>query len=317
MKSRLVLDDLPWDDSEKSDIEIEEALEQLCDLLRQANDRDEAVAAHNSLHEISRIGNETLEDLIARLGSRDLRVELRRYLSRIRTVGDDDLRCFEVEVVAYGNTAFLAPSVVLACQQVAAGYLTGCVTPACARRRGFVSIILHSNPLHAPLEVFFVSDSNSHVGLFRQAIVQEHVNITGFAALASFAFPDLVFVDGAIDGCRDLSRPFINRIHELVKHLSILNDFGADIFSLKRAYEIERGFAAHGVIISRETTETIADGHCRRARERIYQGKTLLFEWHTKIEPHIDRIHVHPPTEVSLGKVIVGIVSEHLPLPGG
>jgi hypothetical protein len=101
-----------------------------------------------------------------------------------------------------------------------------------------------------------------------------------------------------------------------VKHFSVLNDHGAAIFARREHRLIERGFQEHGIDISPETSETMSNGRCKRARERTFDGQTLTFEWHTKIEPDRDRIHVHPGNARSNGQVIVGILHEHLPLPG-
>jgi hypothetical protein len=41
----------------------------------------------------------------------------------------------------------------------------------------------------------------------------------------------------------------------------------------------------------------------------------LVFDWHVKIEPHIDRIYFHPPTSESGGRPVVGVIHKHLRLP--
>jgi hypothetical protein len=156
----------------------------------------------------------------------------------------------------------------------------------------------------------------TQVELFRDAIRIENADEDGFASLAPSAFPALAFVDGVFRGLRDLSRPYRDRRDDLILHLSALSDHGAWIFALQQNAKIEAEFMSRKITISRETHETITDGRCRRARERAHGGTTFVFDWHTKIELHIDRIHVHPGTAASGGRVMVGIIHRHLPLPG-
>lgn len=313
MNARLVLDDLPWSKADLTNSAIEEVLEGLRELLEQAEDRKHKVAAHDSLHVQERIGSKTIENLIEGPIPRDLRVEMRRRLNKIHLFGDDEIECFEVIV---DDERALAPTIVWAAQQTKSGSTTGCITPACSCRKELCLVTLYPRDEELTQELFFVFDSLTHAGIFRHAIIVEHVNDKKFADLAPSAFPQLEFVDGAFGGCRELSRPFINRRNDIMKHLAVLNDFGVSIFALRQHKLIIEKFKSHGIEISLENTETMRDGKCRRARERMYHGEMLIFEWHTKISPHLDRIHVHPPTANSGGRVIIGIINKHLPLPG-
>jgi hypothetical protein len=164
------------------------------------------------------------------------------------------------------------------------------------------------------LEVPFLTEPAHLANLFRRAIFQEKVSEAEFATLAPLAFPDLAFVEGCLRGVRDLSCPLQDILETLMLHLSVLNDHGAAIFARKRGQGIEQGFQEHRVTIAPETGETMAKAKARRERERAHEGETLVFEWHTKLQPHQNRIHVHPPTAKSGGWVIVGIIHEHLTL---
>ncbi len=313
MNARLVLDDLPWSTTDLTNNEIEKALEDLREILEQAEDRQHDVAAHDSLYQQERIANKTIIDLINGTIPRDLKVEMWLRLSKIDLFVDGKIQCFEVIV---GNERFLAPSIIWAAQQTKSGSTTGCITPACSGRRELCLVTLYLLDEELSVKLFFIMDDATHAGLFRHAIIVERVNDKEFAELVPSAFPELEFVVGVLGGCRDLSRPFISRLNDIMKHLSALNDFGAAIFALGQNKRIVEGFKSHGIEISLENTETMRDGKCQRARSRTFRGETLIFEWHTKISPYLDRIHVHPPTVNSGGRVIVGIINKHLPLPG-
>jgi hypothetical protein len=166
-------------------------------------------------------------------------------------------------------------------------------------------------------DVHFVPDDPTHTDFFRQAFTFERVtDVDAFATLAPSAFPELRFVEGVFRGLRDLSQPLRSRRDIVINHLSVLNDNGAAIFARRTNRDIEAGFSEVGLDISPENTGTRNDGACKRERQREYLGETLFFEWHTKIEPHLDRIHVHPGNDKSGSRVIVGIIHRHLRLPG-
>ena len=65
-----------------------------------------------------------------------------------------------------------------------------------------------------------------------------------------------------------------------------------------------------------ENPDVYLDRRCREARQITIAGRTLFCEWHGKLEPHRNRVHVHPPVRESKDKLIIGIFDEHLPLPG-
>jgi hypothetical protein len=310
MTSRFVLDDLPWANQEE---DLIEGLDSLCERLDVARVRGEAVSCY-APYEAFRVGRKTLVDLLdpQSLLPRDLRVRLRIHVDRLETLDESSLQAFDV---VFDNAEYFAPAVAWAGWNARQGAAVGCLTPSCSLRRGRLHLsILGTTPLLA--EVHFVSDEPSHVDFFRTAIVLERADESAFASLAPSAFPDIHFVDGVWRGLRDLSRPYHARRNELIRHLSVVNDHGAAIFALGRNALIQNGFREHGIEISPESHETIADTRCRQERERLFRGESLLFEWHLKIESHVDRIHLHPGTLKSGNRVIVGIIHSHLRLPG-
>lgn len=288
-------------------------MECLCELLRQARSRGQLVGCHNSIQEAPRFGGKILEEVFLGLG-RDLSVELRRLLDKARSFDDTELAGFEMELPT--GDRHLAPSVAWAHQCCRNGIMTGCLTPPSSARLALLRLTASDVPDRPTANVYFAATPSHQSQFFRTIISSENVNEGTFADLVPAAFPNLSFAENALRGCRDLSRPFVDRKHDLVKHFSVLSDHGQAIFGKREHRLIQVGFREHGIDISPETSETMRDGRCKRARERTFNGETLTFEWHSKIEPNRDRIHVHPGNVRSGGQVIVGILSEHLPLPG-
>ena len=57
------------------------------------------------------------------------------------------------------------------------------------------------------------------------------------------------------------------------------------------------------------------NNHCCRAREAEIGGRIVYCEWHIRLEPNRNRIHIHRPVKESCEKVVVGVIAKHLPLP--
>ena len=47
-----------------------------------------------------------------------------------------------------------------------------------------------------------------------------------------------------------------------------------------------------------------------KQRDAVFEGKTYRCEWHSKIEPHRNRIHFFPPPVGS--EIVVGLFVDHL-----
>lgn len=313
--NRFVIDDAPWAPAQISSAALDESLVAFADRLQTTNSRREQIGFYVGIWDVALVGADTLSTLIyerenPRRLSRDVRTRLSRLFDQLagNTFDETGLPSLEVDIQ---GARFVAPAVVVAWGATATRRAIGCITPTCSGRVGALPVGVNGivHPIH------FVTNEATHVAFFRDAVSVENADERGFAILARSAFPLLQFVEGVFGGLRDFSRPFRDRRGDLVFHLSVLNDAGARIFALAQNQRIEAEFRALQVIMSPETRETIADGRCRRARERVHGDETLVFDWHMKVEPQIDRIHVHPGTAASAGRVLVGIFHAHLPLP--
>lgn len=152
--------------------------------------------------------------------------------------------------------------------------------------------------------------------------------------LAPRAFPNIYFVEGALAGANDLAGGYIPFRDPIQACFETLSDYGAWIFTAPppplRPSEpagpdptirpsnqtVQDRFRGFNITAAPENGNVFDTRHCREAREVAVGGETLYCEWHIKLEAHQNRIHIHAPTRSSGNRVIVGILHEHLPLPG-
>jgi hypothetical protein len=132
-----------------------------------------------------------------------------------------------------------------------------------------------------------------------------------FAALADYAFRDLIFFNGCFDGIRKMSRTCRDLAPDIVAHLSAFSDAGQRIFS-GRWQDAQAEFGSLHINISDENGATKSDKKAAAERLRTFDDKDMYFWWHSKIEPHRDRIHICPDRVPAGGKIIVGIFCLHL-----
>ena len=313
---RFVIDDGPWAAATESGEVVEAGLDGLSERLDVAAERGEETGFYEGLWGLPVIGDTTVSDLLFEQPSplgigRDVRTRLARQLDKLagHTFDEPAAQFLDVEV---NGATLLSPAAGFALAAAQDRRAVACLTPSTSGRVGAQPV--SSGEVRG--SVHYVTDEASHVAFFRDAIRLENADEDAFGALSNSAFPQLRFVDGVWRGLRDLSRPYRDRRDQLIDVFSVLNDSGPTIFALERHQQIEAEFMSRGVDISPENTETLADGTCRRARERPFGDQVLVFEWHVKLEAHQDRIHVHPGVEASGHRPIVGIISRHLPLPG-
>ena len=182
--------------------------------------------------------------------------------------------------------------------------------------------------------VLWIVDEVGHREFWRTAIEVEGDNEATLEALGSHAFPNLYFHNGVWNGLQRLGGGYSAQRGEIKKCLGVLSDYGAWIFScpppalspdetgadattggMPTNQVIERRFLGFNLNVTPEKPNVFVDKVCRTAREVKVGTKTLYCEWHAKLEPHRNRIHIHAPIPESGNKVVVAIIDEHLPLP--
>ena len=157
-------------------------------------------------------------------------------------------------------------------------------------------------------ELSFAVRPSDCLYFYRSLYALEDVGKEGFFDLARNAFPDLCLAAnlnfGSFDGgyaLRDL----------VVQHLSALNDRFSEF------YVSESGNSAQ--ISIRIKIDVSIEGGTRSSqrlmamRDVIFEGRTYRCEWHSKLEPHRNRIHFYPADASTHGKILIGIFTSHLP----
>lgn len=307
---RFVVDDAPWAPDDVAVGLLEEALVGLTERLEVAAARSEAVEVYEGLLWMQIVGADTLYSLLYEADNprslpHDLRLALGRRLDKCASFDELGLPSVDAVIDGVNHTS---PAAVRAHGRIGERAATACLTPATSGRRDEAQVVVAG----VPRAVRYVVDEPSHVAFFRDAFAVENADEESFASLAPHAFPELEFADGLWGGLRDFSRPYRDRRDELVTMLGALSDHGRRIFGLPQRDWIAH-FAAVRIEISPESSSDMKPP-CLRHRQRELRGETLTFEWHMKLDRHVDRVHVHPGTARADGRPVVGILTRHLPL---
>jgi hypothetical protein len=183
-----------------------------------------------------------------------------------------------------------------------------CLTFGACPRRGFVTTTSEIGSA----ELFFFTDTSALPLFWRTLFEIEEVAESDFFDLAYHAFPSLAFnstlnfrrFDGAY---RDI-RP------RVVTHLAVLNDnfLAAHRAANGIAQQIEAALASLGCAgVSPESPRTHRSEHLMRQRDVDHKGNVVRCEWHTKLEPHRNRIHFAFGGFLN-NKILIGIFVDHL-----
>ena len=161
----------------------------------------------------------------------------------------------------------------------------------------------------ALVDVVFVTSPTDHPTFYRTLYGVEDIPESRFFEVAAKAFPNLAFAPTVrfrhFKGAYHLRRP------EVVHHLSLLND------SFSQLYEAEHGSSRSistrlGISVSIEGRNRKSEA-VMRYRDAEFAGEVYRCEWHSKLEPHQNRIYFHIGDEGTNGRVLIGIFHEHLP----
>ena len=161
----------------------------------------------------------------------------------------------------------------------------------------------------APVDVVFVVTPADHPRFYRTLYSVENIPEGEFFGIAAKAFPDLAFAPTV--NFRHFKGAYVLRRPEVVHHLALIND------SFPELYKAERGLS--GSISMRLGIPVSIEGNSRnsetlmRSRDAEFGGQVYRCEWHSKLEPHQNRIYFHIGDEGTNGRVLIGIFHEHLP----
>lgn len=136
----------------------------------------------------------------------------------------------------------------------------------------------------------------------------------GFFSLWSRAFPSLLKSDDLsfrrFNGGYNLLRD------EVIRHLSFLNDHFINLWqqcNMDFPCFVRRAKSEYSIDFSNESSNTRKSPQKMRQRKAMFACKSVNCEIHTKINPTINRIHIHPPKpEIGGEKILIGIFVDHL-----
>ncbi len=130
------------------------------------------------------------------------------------------------------------------------------------------------------------------------------------------AFPNLYFKSEIAGEIKNFSRSYRDIRDDLHQALIALNDELPRLIEAGVPHqELGARFAAvSGFDFSPESPKTHRNKDAMKERNVSLGDKTFCCEWHLKIEPHRDRIHIHfyDPCIGNGRQILVGIFCEHL-----
>lgn len=332
---RFVLEESSWCEGASERLAYIERIEQLLDRLDVARDRGEVFACSGDLLLQQVLPELPLTELLWGADSplrlpREVRERIDAHFGMMRNWEELEASDGKFEAMICGKLVN-SLSAAFAHSRVRRGQALACL-PLPGRYLGPCSVVVDG--VDAP--VHFVVNANSHRAFFRDALNVERADEAGLEMLAPHAFPDIWFIDGVWDGLRHFEGGYRRVRDELHHFLGVLDDHGHWIFSDTTGRLspkepsppdgsapkgvtnglIEKRFHGFGLIVTPENAEVYEKERYRKPRERMLGNRLLYCEWHYKIDPHTNRVHIHAPIPESGDKVIVAIFRQHLVLPG-
>jgi len=157
------------------------------------------------------------------------------------------------------------------------------------------------------VDVHFVAQATDHPPFYRTICSMESLDEDAFLVIAEKAFPDLRFAEGLT--FRRFEGSYHDVFPSVVRHLGALNDKFVEAYRREGGHS-ERISTHIGIDVSKEGSQTRASDSLMKQRDALFEGTTYRCEWHSKIEPHRNRIHFCPPPVG--GVIVVGLFVDHL-----
>lgn len=335
-----VINSCEWDFNGKDAVTVSRMLEQLLERIDVANQRSEQVYIGAELQSQNVSGgmdlwtflyDSTMADIDGSILS-----ELAAVLNSIECYEDEHVKWppnFPTEQVVdlEGNDVGLDLTFAHCCN--IARIPMACITLS-------KKSTLQTTSKNGESKISFVSDEESHKAFWRYtALSMVRDTPENIQALCHNMYPNLHFFDGVWRGISDFQGGYARASYKLKKYLECLDDYGIWVFtapppavhptdtarsetgSSPSNELIEKRFAGLGIDMAPEKPNVRNDSRCYQARLINFQStpkskvSQLYCEWHGKLEPNTNRVHIHPPVLGISDKVIVAIYHKHLPLP--
>lgn len=313
---------------------VAQALDRFFDFARISKKRGEPIRLGEDFQSRPMRGDLTLWELFAPDAGLELPGEIRQELAvwlgpAKYYVDDDDWpdRVDETVIAIGGGTPAENVDVAWTHHCVRAGRAVACFTIG-------EGALVETVTTAGAAAVHFVADEASRRRFWRDAIVLEGDDANSLRRNAAHAFPDILFVDGVLGHLDRLAGGYLASRERVRATLAVLDDRGRWIFTcpppvatpderppsalgaLPPNRLVEARFAHFGLDAAPENPDVRLHRRSREARETTLAGRTLYCEWHVKLEPHRNRVHLHAPVPESGEKLVVAMIDEHLPLPG-
>ena len=330
-----VVNGADWNFNALSPAEVEEMIDRALAFVETSRERGETVSIGDDFQTRPMHGDATLWDLFSADSplslSRELSQELSAWLMRAPCYADSEFwpAGFEDAMISIGGAPLINnEDVAWVHYSIRSGVPSASLTLR-------ASDVILTSTTSGNIEIHFVSDESGRTHFWRDMIILDGDSLDSLSQFASRAYPDLHFVEGVFTGAdHHLAGGYLALRHRVRRALEVLNDWGFWVFTspppalapgeappLDPAaspsnHIIELRFAGFGITAAPENPDVRGHKESREARETFISGRTLYCEWHVKLQPHQNRIHFHKPVAESGNKVVIGMIDEHLPLPG-
>jgi hypothetical protein len=327
-----VVDGEDWRFDGLTNATVENLIEQFLDKLSDALESGETIWIGDDLQTRPVLGTRdlwSLRDVDSGISIDEaIWQELATYLSQTPRYADEQEwppNVDDIELKIGEHSLVENADVAWAHHSVRAGRAVGCIG---LTRSGQIA----TESIQGTALLHWISDSHSKAVFWRAAIEIEGNSQKDFARLAHLAYPDLFFYDQVLNAADDFSGGYYTNVTALKRYLEALNDHGHWVFTAPpptisrddtlsgnqgapSAQLMQRRFEHLSLDIAPEKPNVYQNSHTRIARQIKLNNKTLYCEWHCKLQPHQNRIHIHAPTPESNDKVVIAIFTTHLPLP--
>jgi hypothetical protein len=308
---RFVIDDSAFQFFDEAPSALEQSLRQFLSLLDYALRTGGGVARWSDLWHVEAESGRTLSDLLfgADIIDRDIRVLLGGRLDKVRCWDDDESLNPPPDVRFEDQTTRFSPGIGLCLSAAVAGnHAIACLTTDQSGRQGATAVTTVG--LLKVATVFFLVEAIDAPAFWRNTIVIEDLDASGVASLTLLAFPHLRFAAGVWRQTSRFQGSFRDVRPQLVRDLAGLDDHAVDVWrSFAEPSRIAAEMSARcGVNCSRESSNTHGNAAAMAERRVDFDGDWVACEWHTKLEPHRNRIHFAVRGDL----VCVGIFTDHL-----
>ena len=151
-----------------------------------------------------------------------------------------------------------------------------------------------------------VWDDVTRKHFYQKAVCEEVERECDFFDRAEWAFPRIKFASGV--SFRKFEGRFADLLPEVVRHLSVIDQHFLSEYRNTRGDAKELS-ARLDIDVTMESVKTRGSEKLMKMRDVVYRGRTYRCEWHSKIEPHRNRIHL---AMMDNDCILVGMFVKHL-----